>query len=234
MIIKLENVSKSYSDKNILKNINLDVIQGERVVILGKSGSGKTTLLNIISTIDTNYEGNIYVYDKCLRKLKNFELSELRRDKLGFIFQDFGLLENFNVEENILLPTRSAGIDIKKDEYFNKLIKVLNIKDFLLKYPSELSGGEKQRVAIARAIIKRPTLVIADEITSALDIQTSRELIRYLDAVVTKFNITLLMVTHDLNIAKVCNSVYFIKDKKLIKLSDLEKAKALFFEGGEI
>ena len=128
-MIKLENVSKSYTDKMILENINLEVEQGDRVVILGKSGSGKTTLLNIIATIDSDYSGNIYLFNNCLSKLKSSEIAKIRRDQLGFIFQDFGLLENFTVEENILLPSRSAGMNLKKDEYFNKLIDVLNIKN---------------------------------------------------------------------------------------------------------
>lgn len=229
-MIKLENVSKSYTDKMILENINLEVEQGDRVVILGKSGSGKTTLLNIIATIDSNYSGNIYLFNNCLSKLKSSEIAKIRRDQLGFIFQDFGLLENFNVEANILLPSRSAGMDLKKDEYFNKLIDVLNIKNLLKKYPSELSGGEKQRAAIARAIIKKPKLVIADEITSALDIQTSKELISYLDDVVTKFKITLLMVTHDLDVARVCNKIYFIKHGHLIELDNLSSAEQLFYQ----
>lgn len=229
-MIKLENVSKSYTDKMILENINLEVEQGDRVVILGKSGSGKTTLLNIIATIDSDYSGNIYLFNNCLSKLKSSEIAKIRRDQLGFIFQDFGLLENFTVEDNILLPSRSAGMNLKKDEYFNKLIDVLNIKNLLKKYPSELSGGEKQRAAIARAIIKKPKLVIADEITSALDIQTSNELISYLDDVVTKFKITLLMVTHDLDVARVCNKIYFIKHGHLIELDNLSGAEQLFYQ----
>lgn len=229
-MIKLENVSKSYTDKMILENINLEVEQGDRVVILGKSGSGKTTLLNIIATIDSDYSGNIYLFNNCLSKLKSSEIAKIRRDQLGFIFQDFGLLENFTVEDNILLPSRSAGMNLKKDEYFNKLIDVLNIKNLLKKYPSELSGGEKQRAAIARAIIKKPKLVIADEITSALDIQTSNELISYLDDVVTKFKITLLMVTHDLDVARVCNKIYFIKHGHLIELDNLSSAEQLFYQ----
>lgn len=229
-MIKLENVSKSYTDKMILENINLEVEQGDRVVILGKSGSGKTTLLNIIATIESDYSGNIYLFNNCLSKLKSSEIAKIRRDQLGFIFQDFGLLENFTVEENILLPSRSAGMNLKKDEYFNKLIDVLNIKNLLKKYPSELSGGEKQRAAIARAIIKKPKLVIADEITSALDIQTSNELISYLDDVVTKFKITLLMVTHDLDVARVCNKIYFIKHGHLIELDNLSSAEQLFYQ----
>lgn len=229
-MIKLENVSKSYTDKMILENINLEVEQGDRVVILGKSGSGKTTLLNIIATIDSDYSGNIYLFNNCLSKLKSSEIAKIRRDQLGFIFQDFGLLENFTVEDNILLPSSSAGMNLKKDEYFNKLIDVLNIKNLLKKYPSELSGGEKQRAAIARAIIKKPKLVIADEITSALDIQTSNELISYLDDVVTKFKITLLMVTHDLDVARVCNKIYFIKHGHLIELDNLSGAEQLFYQ----
>lgn len=229
-MIRLENVSKSYNDKMILENINFEVEQGDRVVILGKSGSGKTTLLNIIATIDSNYSGNVYLFNNYLSKLKKSDIAKLRRDQLGFIFQDFGLLENFNIEENILLPSRSAGKDIKKDEYFNKLIDVLNIENLLKRYPSELSGGEKQRAAIARAIIKKPKLVVADEITSALDIYTSKELIIYLDEVVTKFNITLLMVTHDLEVARVCNKAYFIKHGHLVELDNLSSAEKLFYQ----
>lgn len=232
-MIRLENISKSYADKKVLENINIEICKGQRLVILGKSGSGKTTLLNIIASIDSDYEGNVYLFDKCLKKLNNAKLSKIRRDDLGFIFQDFGLLENFTLEENILLPLRSAGMDIKKDEYFDRLMDVLDIGELLAKYPSELSGGEKQRAAIARAIIKKPKLVIADEITSALDIKTSRELMAYLDEAVRQFHITLLMVTHDFTAAKMCDQIYFLRNRKLRKLGSLKDAEALFFEDEE-
>lgn len=232
MIVKVENVTKKYNDKVILENINLEIKTGDKVVILGKSGSGKTTLLNIISTIDTKYNGEVLLFQKNISKLNKSDLSKLRRDKLGFVFQDYGLLENLTSEENILMPSRSAGIEIEKDEYYFKLVSVLNIEKLLCKYPSELSGGEKQRISIARAIVKKPELVIADEITSALDPYTSRELLTYLSNVVTELKITFLMVTHDLSVAEFCDTYYFIKDKKIIKLANKTDAKKMFF--GEI
>lgn len=230
MVVKIKNLQKNYGKRKILDGINLEVKEGEKLVILGKSGSGKTTLLNIIATIDSEYSGEVELIGEDIKKLNNSQLAKIRRDKLGFIFQDFGLLENLTSEENILLPLKSAGLEIKKDEYYHNLIRVLDIGKFLSKYPSELSGGEKQRVAIARAIVKNPDIVIADEITSALDIATAHKLMTYLNQVITEFGMTLLMVTHDLKVADFCDSIYFIKNKKLVKVDGVEGAEFLFFD----
>ena len=232
MIVELNNISKSYGKYNILENVNLKINSKEKVAILGKSGSGKTTLLNIIATLDRHYSGSLKLFGKLTNDLNNDELAKIRKGKLGFVFQDFGLLENLTAEENILFPSRSAGLEISIDSYYEKLVSTLDIGSLLKKYPLELSGGEKQRVSIARAMIKKPNILIADEITSALDPYTSRELLTYLSNVVTELKITFLMVTHDLSVAEFCDTYYFIKDKKIIKLANKTDAKKMFF--GEI
>ncbi len=230
MVVEVERLTKKYDDNIILENINFKIDEGEKVVIFGKSGSGKTTFLNLISTIDTEYDGTLCLFGNNIRKLRKLELSKIRRDKLGFIFQDYGLLENLNCKDNILLPIKSAGMEIKQDEYYFKLISVLNLENLLDKYPMELSGGEKQRVSIARAMAKKPKLVIADEITSALDPYTSMELMNYLLNVATELRVTLIMVTHDLNMVEFYDTYYFIKEKRLLKLSDKNDIRKMFFE----
>lgn len=232
-MIQLKNLSKTYGNKTILDQINFEVCEGEKTVILGKSGSGKTTLLNIVATIDRHYRGEVLLFGKNLKELSDSQIAKIRRDDLGFVFQDFGLLENLTGEDNIFLPLRSAGAHISKDEYFEQLVDVLHIGGLLNKYPSELSGGEKQRISIARALVKKPKLVVADEMTSALDIQTSSELIKYLNNVVNRFKTTLLIVTHDLNVAEICNSRYFLQNGTLQPLRTLREAQELFARGQE-
>jgi len=230
MIIELKNVSKSYGEYNILENVNLEINAKEKVAILGKSGSGKTTLLNIIATLDRHYSGSLKLFGKLTNDLNNDELAKIRKGKLGFVFQDFGLLENLTAEENILFPSRSAGLEISIDSYYEKLISTLDIGSLLKKYPLELSGGEKQRVSIARAMIKKPEILIADEITSALDPYTALELIMYLDDIASVFKMTLLIVTHDLKVAEICNSIYFIRNQRVFPVKDVSEAKKIFFE----
>ena len=231
MMIELKNVSKSYGEYNILENVNLEINAKEKVAILGKSGSGKTTLLNIIATLDRHYSGSLKLFGKLTNDLNNDELAKIRKGKLGFVFQDFGLLENLTAEENILFPSRSAGMKVLIDSYYKKLISTLDIGNLLKKYPLELSGGEKQRVSIARAMIKKPEILIADEITSALDPYTASELIMYLNDIASVFEMTLLIVTHDLNMAEICNSIYFIKNQRVFPVKDVSEAKKIFFEG---
>ena len=230
MIIELKNVSKSYGEYNILENVNLEINAKEKVAILGKSGSGKTTLLNIIATLDRHYSGSLKLFGKLTNDLNNDELAKIRKGKLGFVFQDFGLLENLTAEENILFPSRSAGMKVLIDSYYKKLISTLDIGNLLKKYPLELSGGEKQRVSIARAMIKKPEILIADEITSALDPYTALELIMYLDDIASVFKMTLLIVTHDLKVAEICNSIYFIRNQRVFPVKDVSEAKKIFFE----
>jgi len=176
------------------------------------------------------YSGSLKLFGKLTNDLNNDELAKIRKGKLGFVFQDFGLLENLTAEENILFPSRSAGLEISIDSYYEKLVSTLDIGSLLKKYPLELSGGEKQRVSIARAMIKKPNILIADEITSALDPYTSSELIMYLDDITSAFKMTLLIVTHDLKVAEICNSIYFIRNQRVFPVKDVNEAKKIFFE----
>lgn len=230
MIIELNDISKSYGKYNVLKNVNLNIKAKEKVAILGRSGSGKTTLLNIIATLDRHYEGNLKLFSKLTNDLNNDELAKLRKGKIGFVFQDFGLLENLTAEDNILFPSRSAGVKILRDSYYKKLISTLSIGHLLKRYPLELSGGEKQRVSIARAMVTKPNILLADEITSALDLYTASELIKYLKEITSVFEITLLIVTHDLKVAEICNSLYFINNQRIFSIKNVNEAKRIFFE----
>ena len=195
-----------------LKNINFTVEQGEYVAIMGESGSGKTTLLNILAALDKPTSGEVLLNGKNLVSVKEKEISAFRRDHLGFVFQDFNLLDNFSLKDNIFLPLVLSGVDYKEMEQRLKPIAVkLGIDKLLEKYPYEVSGGQKQRVAVARAIITNPELILADEPTGALDSKAT-------DSLLTLFNQineegqTILMVTHSTKAASHANRILFIKD----------------------
>lgn len=223
MIVELKEISKYYNNKSILDKIDLKIGEGQKVGILGKTGSGKTTLLNIISTIDRKYTGEFKLFDKKIDYLNNNDLAILRKEKLGFIFQDFGLLENLTAKENIILPSRIAGLKIIFDDYYKMMISTLGIEGILEQYPSELSGGEKQRVSIARAMIKKPKLLIADEITSSLDPYTAKEIVAYLNDIITIFNTTLILVTHDWDTIDICDLIYLLDDKKIFTFKNIRE-----------
>ena len=182
MILKLDKVEKYYGNKsNITKavdNISFDVEKGEFVAIMGASGSGKTTLLNCISTIDKVTSGNIYVDGEDITKYRGNKLNKFRREKLGFIFQDFSLLDTLTAYENISLSLSIQNIGVQEiRKRVNEIAKKLGISEVLQKYPYEMSGGQKQRVAVARAIITNPKLILADEPTGALDSKSARQLL---------------------------------------------------------
>ncbi|MCT4541923.1 MAG: ABC transporter ATP-binding protein [Vallitalea sp.] len=219
-IIKVSNVTKIYGSKSnkttALQNVDLEINEGEFVGIMGPSGSGKSTLLNVISTIDTTTSGSINYEGKDIGKLKENELSDFRKNELGFIFQDFNLLDTLSVEENIILPLAISRINVK--EIKKRLIdvtKILGIDTILKKYPYQISGGQKQRTAAARAIINNPRLVLADEPTGALDSKSSTELLTCMKKLNKKYNSTILMVTHDSFAASYCDRILFIKDGKI-------------------
>lgn len=219
-ILKIEKIEKYYGNKNnitkAIDNISFDVEDGEFVAIMGASGSGKSTLLNCISTIDKVTSGHIYLKDEDITKLKGRRLTRFRRDSLGFIFQDFNLLDTLTAFENIALALTIQKANYKKiDETVNKIASALGIKEILSKYPYELSGGQKQRVACARAIITNPDLILADEPTGALDSKSARMLLDSLNALNNKLNATILMVTHDAFTASYASRVIFIKDGKV-------------------
>ena len=219
-MLKVINLQKDFkNNKNtfkILKDINLDVKEGEFLSIMGPSGAGKTTLLNILSTIDKPTSGKVYYENKDINKISNKELSKFRRDNIGFIFQDYNLLDSMSVEDNIALPLVIANEKQSKiKSEIIRLSKFFGIEAHLKKYPYELSGGQKQRVATARALITSPKIIFADEPTGALDSKSSSELLNCLKEMNEKFNVTVIMVTHDPFSASYSKKVIFIKDGKL-------------------
>ena len=220
-ILKVDKIEKYYGSRSSLTkaidNLSFEVDKGEFVAIMGASGSGKTTLLNVISTIDNVTSGHIYVAGVDITKLKGNELNKFRREELGFIFQDFNLLDTLTAYENIALSLSIQNVSAKEiDSKIKKVSEELDIKDVLNKYPYQMSGGQKQRVASARAIITDPKLVLADEPTGALDSKSAKMLLEkfnYLD----ELGATILMVTHDAFTASYARRVIFIKDGKLFK-----------------
>ena len=220
-ILKVDKIEKYYGSRSSLTkaidNLSFEVDKGEFVAIMGASGSGKTTLLNVISTIDNVTSGHIYVAGVDITKLKGNELNRFRRKELGFIFQDFNLLDTLTAYENIALSLSIQNVSAKEiDTKIKKVAEELDIKDVLKKYPYQMSGGQKQRVASARAIITDPKLVLADEPTGALDSKSAKMLLEkfnYLD----ELGATILMVTHDAFTASYARRVIFIKDGKLFK-----------------
>ena len=219
-ILRVEDIQKYYGNKgNITKavdHISFAVEKGEFVGIMGTSGSGKTTLLNCISTIDTVTSGHIYVGDKDITSLRGKQLSAFRRDKLGFIFQDFNLLDTLTAEENISLALSIAGVrPFEIVERVEEIARDLNITEVLKKYPYQMSGGQQQRVAAARAMVTKPTLVLADEPTGALDSSSSKMLLALLEEMNERLSATILMVTHDTFSASYCRRILFIRDGKI-------------------
>lgn len=219
-ILKLENVEKYYGNKSNLTKavdrISFSVEQGEFVGIMGASGSGKTTLLNCISTIDRVTSGHIYVGDTDITELKGNALNKFRREQLGFIFQEFNLLDTLTAYENIALALQIQGTAVKDIEATVRQIAYqLGIEDVLQKYGYQMSGGQKQRVAAARALITNPKLVLADEPTGALDSRSARYLLEKMTMMNEERDATILMVTHDAFSASYASRVIFIKDGQI-------------------
>ena len=219
-ILKLDKVEKYYGNKsNVTKavdNISFEVEKGEFVAIMGASGSGKTTLLNCMSTIDKVTSGHIFVDGQDITKFKGDKLNDFRRENLGFIFQDFNLLDTLTAYENISLALSIQDVGVKEiSKRVNEIATKLGITDVLNKYPYEMSGGQKQRVAVARAIITNPKIVLADEPTGALDSKSSKILLETFNYLNTKLSATILMVTHDSFAASFANRVIFIKDGRI-------------------
>lgn len=219
-ILKIDKIEKYYGNKSSLTkaidNISFEVEKGEFVAIMGASGSGKTTLLNCISTIDKVTSGHIYVSDMDITKLKGNNLNKFRREELGFIFQDFNLLDALTAYENIALALSIQNVPTKQiDERIKKVAKELDIVNILEKYPYQMSGGQKQRIASARAIITNPKLVLADEPTGALDSKSARMLLEQFKYLNKDIGATILMVTHDAFTASYATRVIFIKDGKI-------------------
>lgn len=219
-ILKIDSIEKYYGSKSsltkALDNVSFVVEEGEYVAIMGASGSGKTTLLNCISTIDRVTSGHIYVAGEDITKLKGNNLNRFRREELGFVFQDFNLLDTMTAYENIALALSIQGKDAKViDEKISSMASQLGIDEVLNKYPYQMSGGQKQRVAAARAIITEPKLVLADEPTGALDSKSSKMLLESFKYLNESIPATILMVTHDAFTASYSKRVIFIKDGKI-------------------
>lgn len=219
-ILKAINVTKVYGEKrNIyqaLNGIDMKVFEGEFVGVMGPSGAGKSTLLNIISTIDKPTGGKILIDGDDITRLKGDKLSDFRRDKLGFIFQDFNLLDTLTAYENIALALTIKGEESSLiDKKIKEVAKYLEIEKILSKYPYQMSGGQKQRVASARAIVTNPSLVLADEPTGALDSKSARLLLERFESLNKDLKTTILMVTHDSFTASYAHRILFIKDGKI-------------------
>ncbi|MCT7737053.1 MAG: ABC transporter ATP-binding protein [Lactobacillus iners] len=215
-ILELKNIKRTYKTKcvvtEVLKGIDFSVEAGEFVAIMGESGAGKTTLLNVIATFDKPTSGSVILNGKEISTLKNSEISTFRRNKLGFVFQDFNLLDQFNNRDNIYLPLVLSNQKSQlMQERLDQIKDQLGISELLNKYPYEISGGQKQRVAIARAIITKPDLVLADEPTGSLD-STSSEIILNMFAKINQAGQTIMMVTHSLRAASFAKRILFIKD----------------------
>ena len=219
-VLVARNLKKVYGSRgnvyNALNDIDLEIKEGEFIGIMGPSGAGKTTLLNIISTIDKPTSGIVTIDKEDLAKMSEDNLASFRRDKLGFIFQDFNLLDTLTLKENVVLPLALARVNIKDIEARASIIgTTLGIKDIFNKYPYEVSGGQKQRAAAARAIITKPKLILADEPTGALDSKSSTELLQALSDLNETQRATIMMVTHDAFAASYCKRIIFIKDGSL-------------------
>lgn len=219
-ILHVQNIEKYYGSKgNVTKaidGISFGVGKGEYVGIMGASGSGKTTLLNCISTIDSPTAGHIHIGGADITTLKKQELARFRRESLGFIFQDFNLLDTLTAYENIAIALSIQGVHAHQiEDRVQAVAQKLNITNILYKYPYQLSGGEKQRVASARAIITNPQIVLADEPTGALDSKSARMLLQTFETLNIDLDATILMVTHDAFTASYCGRILFIKDGKL-------------------
>ena len=234
-ILTVHNLKKYYGNRgNITKavdGISFQVLEGEFVAIMGASGSGKTTLLNTISTIDTVTSGNIFIDKQDITQLKEDDLADFRRLNLGFIFQDFNLLDTLTIEENIELSLIINHEDILSvDKKVDDMARKLGISDILDKFPYEVSGGQKQRCACARALINGAKLILADEPTGALHSKSSRMLLETMKEMNDKLNATILMVTHDTFSASFCKRVIFIKDGKIFnEILRGEKTRKEFF-----
>ena len=237
-ILEVNNLKKVYTTRlggnqvEALKNLSFSVEEGEYVAIMGESGSGKTTLLNMLAALDKPTEGEVYLDGKPLSAIREKDLSKFRRDHLGFVFQDFNLLDTFNLKDNILLPLVLQGVDYRKmNVRMMPIVKELGIAGLLEKYPYEVSGGQKQRAAVARAIITNPELILADEPTGALDSHSSQMLLSTIQSINEQLRATILMVTHDAFSASYASRILFLKDGEIfMELRKGNDSRSDFFD----
>lgn len=219
IVVKTENLKKYYGlEDNIIRavdGIDLEIQFGEFIAIVGSSGSGKSTLLNLIGGLDTPDSGKIYIDKTDITHMNENELAVFRRRNIGFVFQNYNLIHNLNVIENIILPLELDGNMINY-EFIDEILKTLKLESKRYVYPNSLSGGQQQRVAIARALATKPMLILADEPTGNLDSRTSQEVIGLIKMTSKKFNQTVIMITHDENIAQIADRVVRIEDGKIL------------------
>ena len=213
-ILNIKKLSKIYGKEDTevkaLNNINLEINKGEFVVIVGKSGSGKSTLLHMMAGLETPTSGEVVIDNMNISSLDEKQRSLLRKEKIGLIFQSYNLIPVLTVEENIKLPTINTSN--KDDKYVNELMELLNIKDRKTHLPNQLSGGQQQRVAIARALVNKPSIIFADEPTGNLDTKTESEVLKLLKESQKKYNQTIVMITHNMDIAQYADKVIKIED----------------------
>lgn len=217
-ILKIRNLCKTYGKGNTkveaLKNINLTINEGEFAVVVGPSGSGKSTFLHIVGGVEKATSGEVVIENTVINNLNEKELSIMRRRKIGFVFQFYNLLPVLTAEENMVMPLLLDGKEVDK-EYLEEIMDILGIKDRRNHLPSQLSGGQQQRVSIGRALANKPALILADEPTGNLDSKNSREIIELLRYSAKKYNQTLIVITHDLRIAKLADRVISIEDGEI-------------------
>lgn len=219
-ILKVENLSKVYGkgDAKViaLNNISFEVEEGEFIAIIGPSGSGKSTLLHTIAGLEKPTSGKVYFYDKNIYEMNKKDLTILRRQKIGIIYQFYNLIPTLNVEENILLPIELDRKKVNKDKLEN-IIKFLNLENRKKHLPNQLSGGQQQKVAIGRALMIDPTIILADEPTGNLDSKSSNEIIQLLKRANKEYNQTIIMITHNMEIAKEADRIIKIEDGRIVK-----------------
>lgn len=219
-ILKANNLIKIYGkDENMvraLNNVSLSIEEGEFVAIVGTSGSGKSTLLNMLGGLDTLTSGEVYIRGKKINDMNDEEMTIFRRRNIGFIFQNYNLVPILNVYENIVLPIELDGVKIDT-EYVDSIIEILGLKDKITNIPNNLSGGQQQRVAIARALATKPAIILADEPTGNLDSKTSMDVMGLIKMTSQKFNQTIVMITHNEEIAQLADRVIRIEDGKIVR-----------------
>ena len=221
-MITAKNIKKKYNDQEVLRGIDLKIDKNEFVVILGASGSGKSTLLNILSGLEKSDSGEVIYDNESISDYSEKQLTKFRKDKIGFVFQQYYLLNNLTVEQNV-----KVGANLADNKEYVDIIKDLGLEDKLSKYPNELSGGEQQRVSIARALAKKPTVLFLDEPTGALDEETGRKILEYLLKLKDKSHFTMIMVTHNENIAELANKIIHVGSGRITSIVENHKPKSV-------
>ena len=221
-MITAKNIKKKYNDQEVLRGIDLKIDKNEFVVILGASGSGKSTLLNILSGLEKSDSGEVVYDNESISDYSEKQLTKFRKDKIGFVFQQYYLLNNLTVEQNV-----KVGANLANNKEYVDIIKDLGLEDRLSRYPNELSGGEQQRVSIARALAKKPTVLFLDEPTGALDEETGRKILEYLLKLKDKSHFTMIMVTHNENIAELANKIIHVGSGRVTSIIENHKPKSV-------